>query len=90
MSLPPFTLQSLIPIVALEDSQSANSPQSPAQQQQGMTTFLRRSNNSGGSGTGTAGVRLVGGIGRGNRENPRVTIDCVEAWSTYRWEVKRN
>ncbi|CAG8557965.1 2611_t:CDS:10 [Paraglomus brasilianum] len=81
MSIPPFTLQSLIPIVALEDSQPANSPQSPAQQQQGMTTFLRRSNNGGGSGTGTAGVRLAGGIGRGNRENPRVTIDCVEAWN---------
>ncbi|CAG8482660.1 5490_t:CDS:10 [Paraglomus occultum] len=81
MSITPFDLHSLIPIVALEDSQPANSPQSPAQQQQGMTTFLRRSDNRGTSGTGTVGVRLAGGIGRANRENPRVTIDCVETWN---------
>ena len=67
MSFPPFSLQTLIDTLSLEDSQHA-----PQNSGGGNRLFGGRDNSRTSS-------RLASGIGWGNRDS-QVTIESVEAW----------
>lgn len=66
MSFQPFSLQTLINTLPLEDSQQVS--------QGGSRLFGGKDNSRAGPGS-----RLASGIGWGNKDN-QVTVESVEAW----------
>ncbi len=72
MSFSPFSLQTLINAIPLEDSQQAS-------QSSGSGSRLFGGRESSKAGPGSRLTSVTSGMGWGNKESP-VTVESVEAW----------